>query len=176
MPTLFTILNRPSTLAAFSLQSAGTLANLLMVMAVLSVLCWNDVTVTVFTYYWLSIANIWSGQPTQKVLYNCSSWEVLKSVFSHPDKCHQRHPRSILGWPLSDTVREACWRHAGTCIAHAIRHTSQLAMQFVLEGATEYKGRHSRHQTNFLETIWADLSRHQLKLQCKVDIKTQKDT
>ena len=69
MPTLFTILNRPSMLAAFSLQSMGTVVRPADGMAVLSVSCWNDVTVTVITYYRLPIANIRSGQLTQKVLY-----------------------------------------------------------------------------------------------------------
>ena len=69
MPTLFTILNRPSTLAAFSLQSAGTVVRPSDGTAVLCVSYWNDVTVTVITYNRLPIANIRSGQPTQKVLY-----------------------------------------------------------------------------------------------------------
>ena len=48
---------------------------------------------------------------------------------------------------------------------------AQLAMQFALKGATEYKGRCGRHQINLLETIRADLSRHQLELQSEADTK-----
>ena len=149
----------------------GQLSDLLMVTTVLSVSCWNDVTVMAITYYQLPIANIRSGQPTQKVLYNCGSWEVSKSVFSYPDNCHQRHLRSILGirWPhtisnellyrrcdtrpLSETVTEACWRMLGHVLHVPSDTPAQLAMQFALEGAKEYKGRCSRHQTNLLETI-----------------------
>ena len=48
----------------------GRLSGQLTVTAVLSVSCWSDVPVTAITYYRLPIANIWSGQPTQNVLYN----------------------------------------------------------------------------------------------------------
>ena len=79
MPTLFTILNRPSTLTAFLLQSAGTVVRPADGTAVLSVSCWNDVTVTAITYNRLPIANIRFGQPTQKVLYHSS----VISVWPH---------------------------------------------------------------------------------------------
>ena len=76
------------------------------------------------------------------MLYNCGSWEVSKSVFSHLDKCHRRHPRSILGirWPhtisnellyrrcdtqpLSKTVTEAHWRMLGH-VLHMPHQTHQ---------------------------------------------------
>ena len=104
-------------------------------------------------------------------------------------KCHRRHLRSILGisWPttisnehlyircdarpLSELVTEARWRMAGHVLRMATDTPAQLAMRFALQGAMEYKGRRGRHQTNLLETIRADLSKHQLKLQCEADIK-----
>ena len=124
------------------------------------------------------------------MLYNCGSWAVPQSVLGHLDKCHRRHLRSILGirWPttisnehlyircdarpLSELVTEARWRMTGHVLRMATDTPAQLAMRFALQGAMEYKGRRGRHQTNLLETIRADLSKHQLKLQCEADIKT----
>ena len=65
-------------------------------------------------------------------------------------------------------------------LGHVVRMPTdtpaQLAMQFALKGATEYKGRCGRHQTNgVLETIRADLSRYQLELQSEADIKIRSE-
>ena len=55
--------------------------------------------------------------------------------------------------PPSETVTEACWRMLGHVLRMSSNTPAQLAMQFALEGATKYQGRHSCHQTNLLETI-----------------------
>ena len=123
------------------------------------------------------------------MLYNCGSWAVPTSVLSHLDKCHRRHLRSILGirWPntissellysrcdtrlLSEIVTEARLRMLGQVLCMPTDTPAQPAMEFVFKGATEYKGRCGCHQTNLLETIRADLSRHQLELQGEADVK-----
>ena len=123
------------------------------------------------------------------MLYNCGSWTVPKSVLSHLDKCHRSHLRSILDihWPntisngllyrrcdtrpLSEIVKEAHWRMLGHILRMPTDTPAQLAIQFALKEATEYKGRRGRHQTNLLETIRADLRRHQLELQSDADMR-----
>lgn len=72
--------------------------------------------------------------------------------------------------PLSEMVTDARWRMLGHVLCIPSDTPAQLATPFAFKGATEYKKRRGRHQTNFLATIRADLSRHQLKLQCKEDI------
>ena len=92
------------------------------------------------------------------MLYDCGSWAVPKSVFGHLDKCHRRHLRSLLGirwpntisnellyircdtWPLSDMETEARWRLLGHVLCMPTDTPAQLAMQFALKRATEYKG------------------------------------
>jgi len=73
--------------------------------------------------------------------------------------------------PLSEIATRARWRVLRHVLHMPSDTPAQLAMQFALKGATEYKGRRGHHQTNLLETIRAGLSRHQVEMRSKADIK-----
>ena len=126
---------------------------------------------------------MYEAQVVSVLLYNCGCWSAPKDVLTKLDTCHRRHLRRILNirWPtgivsnrelyhrcqtgpITDRVRKARWTLLGHILRMADNCPPLMAMKFALNSGNLFDGRRGRPRITLLNTIQADLKKHNLDL------------